>query len=118
MCVARTSDPTSRFDAKSCGSGASSFLVPHTYDRELMKRGEAARRLIAEGEDPFAMLLAAVWPEHDWTERARVAHFTACPRCSDNAVGRVECGGTGLVTAAQRKLFVVEELAASMCQAA
>ena len=43
-----------------------------------MKRGEAARRLINEGEDPFTTLLTAVWSDHDWSESALYARLTSC----------------------------------------
>jgi hypothetical protein len=36
-----------------------------------MKRGEVARRLISEGEDPFRMFAAVVWPGRDWMRCAR-----------------------------------------------
>jgi hypothetical protein len=93
-------------------------LVPHTYDRTLMKRGEAARRLIVDGEDPFRMLLAVVWPDHDWEESVLLARLTSCPSCSDGIVGCHECGSTGLVTAARRKLLAIEELASAVYEAA
>jgi hypothetical protein len=86
-------------------------LVPHIYDKTLMKRGEAARRLIVDGEDPFRMLLAVVWPDHDWEESVLLARLTSCPRCSGGIVGCQECGSTGLVTAARRKLLTIEALA-------
>ena len=37
------------------------------YDKSLMKRGEVARRLISEGEDPYRMLAAVLWPGRDWS---------------------------------------------------
>jgi hypothetical protein len=83
-----------------------------------MRRGEAARRLIVEGEDPFKMLLAAVWPDHDWAASALHVRFTSCPRCSAGVSGCAECGSTGLVTAARRKLLTIEELAAYAFEAA
>ena len=81
------------------------------YDRELMTRGEAARRLIADGEDPWVMLLAAVFPDHDWSESVLRAELASCPRCSDDSGDCPECGNTGLVTAARRKLRVIERVA-------
>ena len=81
-----------------------------------MKRGEAARRLIAEGEDPFRMLLAVVWPGHD--SSALLATLTTCPMCSDGVIGCRECGSTGLVTAARRDVLVGEALAAYAYEAA
>jgi hypothetical protein len=92
--------------------------MPHSYDKTLMKRGEAARRLIVDGEDPFRMLLAVVWPNHDWEESVLLASLTSCPRCSDGTVGCVECGSTGLVTAARRQLLTIEALAAHVYEAA
>jgi hypothetical protein len=83
-----------------------------------MKRGEAARRLIAQGEDPVRMLLAAVWPDHDWAESALHTRLTHCPRCSDSTVGCQECGGTRLVTTTRRKLLTIEDLAAAVYEAA
>ena len=70
-----------------------------------MKRGEVARRLISEGEDPHRMFAAVVWPGRDWAEDALGTCLGSCPRC----VGEGECdecGNTGLVTIArQRMLF-------------
>ena len=88
------------------------------YDRALMKRGEAARRLIAEGEDPFRMLLAVVWPGHDWSESALLATLTSGPMCSDGVIPCGECGSTGLVTATRREVLVGEALATDVYQAA
>jgi len=81
------------------------------YDRELMTRGEAARRLIADGEDPWVMLLAAVSPDHDWSESLLHAELASCPRCSNDSSDCPECGNTGLVTAARRKLSMFERVA-------
>jgi hypothetical protein len=99
--------------------GASSWCpMPHgSYDRELMKRGEEARRLISHGEDPVRMLLAVVWPGHDWAESAMRTPLTDCP-CSDRTDGCAECGSTGLITVDRRKLLAIEELAATMYAAA
>jgi hypothetical protein len=93
-------------------------LVPHIYDKTLMKRGEAARRLIVDGEDPFRMLLAVVWPDHDWAESALLARLTSCPSCSDGTVACSECASTGLVTVERRKLLIIEALAAYRYEAA
>ena len=82
-----------------------------TYDRELMKRGMAARQLIEAGEDPFRMLLQAVWPDHDWDESVMLAKLTACPTCSGSAPGCTECGSTGLLTEERNKLLNIEALA-------
>ena len=92
--------------------------MPERYDKDLMKRGEAARRLISQGEDPYAMLLAAVWPGEDWSEGVLLARFTVCPRCSDATACCTECGSTGLVTAARRKLLTIEAIAAYAYEAA
>jgi hypothetical protein len=81
-------------------------------DSELMLRGAAARRLISDGEDPVRMLLEVVLPGHDWAERALRTRFTSCPACLDGSPGCRECGSTGLVTVARRKLLQIEELAA------
>ena len=86
----------------------------HKYDRELMKRGEAARKLIADGEDPFQMLLAAVWPDHDWSESALYTRLTRCPRCGGEDPACSECGNTGLITATREKLLAIEEFAAGV----
>ena len=86
----------------------------HKYDRELMKRAKAARRLVADGEDPLEMLLAAVWPDHDWSESALYARLTSCPRCHGVDAGCSECGNTGLVTAARQKLLAIEEFASAV----
>jgi len=88
------------------------------YDRALMKRGEAARRLIAEGEDPFRMLLAVVWPGHDWSESTLLATLTSCPMCSDGVIPCGECGSTRLVTATRREVLVCEALATHVYEAA
>jgi len=93
--------------------------MPHgLYDRALMKRGEAARRLITEGEDPFRMLLTVVWPEHDWAGSAMLARLTSCPKCSDGTLACPECGNTGLVTTERRQLLTIERLAAYAYDAA
>jgi hypothetical protein len=83
-----------------------------------MKRGEAARRLITHGEDPFRMLLAVVWPGHDWAASALHVRFTSCPRCSAGVSGCAECGSTGLVTTTRRQLLTIEALAAYAYEAA
>ena len=80
-------------------------------DSELMLRGAAARRLIADGEDPFRMLLEVVWPGHDWADSALRTRFSSCPLCADDTVRCAECGGTGLVTVVRRKLLAIEALA-------
>jgi len=85
-----------------------------TYDRGLMKRGEAARRVIADGEDPLVMLLQVVWPDHDWAESAMLARLTGCPKCSDVGTSCDVCGNTGLVTEERKKVLAVEDLAAVM----
>ena len=87
------------------------------FDNALMRCGAAARSLIAEGEDPFRMLGAVVWPGRDWAEDARLARLTSCPICS-NAVACSECGSTGLVTAERRKLLTIEAVAAYAYDAA
>jgi hypothetical protein len=84
--------------------------MPENYDRELMQRGEAARRLIGDGEDPFRMLLQAVWPDHDWDESVMLARLMACPTCSGAVPGCAECGSTGLLTEERRKLLTFEAL--------
>jgi hypothetical protein len=76
-----------------------------------MTRGEAARRLIADGEDPWVMLLAAVFPDHDWSECVLHAELATCPQCSDDSGDCPECGNTGFLTAARRKLSVIERVA-------
>ena len=85
--------------------------MAENYDRTLMKRGEAARRLIANGEDPVRMLLQVVWPDHDWSESAVMARLMSCPSCADGKAGCSECGNTGLVTVERRKLLTIEALA-------
>ena len=81
------------------------------YDRGLMKRAEGARRCIADGEDPFTMLLQAVWPDHDWAESAMLARLTACPACRGSVHGCSECGSTGLVTEGRSEELAIEKLA-------
>jgi hypothetical protein len=84
-----------------------------------MKRGEAARRLIAQGEDPVRMLLEVVWPGQDWADRALRSRLTTCPECSEGMLlGCAECGSTGLVTTTRRKLLAVEALADRLFHAA
>ena len=86
------------------------------YDKELMKRGGAARQLIEDGEDPFRMLLQVVWPDHDWDESVMLARLTSCPTCRGSVSGCVECGSTGLVTDERRKLLAIEDLAGALFQ--
>jgi hypothetical protein len=88
------------------------------YDAGLMKRGAEARRLIRHGEDPVRMLLAVVWPDHDWAESAFHTRLSDCPSCSGSAVGCAECGSTGLVTVARRQLLAVEDVASAEYEAA
>jgi hypothetical protein len=66
-----------------------------------MDRGAIARRLISDGEEPYRMLAAVVWPGRDWAEDARNARLEPCTNCA----GRIpcdHCGGTGLVSATRR----------------
>jgi hypothetical protein len=77
-----------------------------------MKRGEVARRLISEGEDPHRMLAAVVWPGRDWVEDAIRARLVACPTCSDEA-SCDECGGTGLVSLLLQRLLARANVAAA-----
>ena len=86
-------------------------LMGEKYDRGLMKRGEAARRVIADGEDPLVMLLQVVWPDHDWAESAMLARLTGCPECSDDGRTCDVCGNTGLVTEERRNFLAIEDLA-------
>jgi len=81
------------------------------YDKELMKRGVAARACIEDGEDPFRMLLEVVWPDHDWDESAMLARLTSCPTCRGSLAGCAECGSTGLVTEERSKLLSIDALA-------
>jgi hypothetical protein len=83
-----------------------------------MERGAAARRLIDAGEDPISMLLAVVWPGHDWAESASLAELTSCPVCSDERIQCSECGNTGLVTAVRHELLTIEALASYAYDAA
>ena len=78
------------------------------YDRALMKRGEVARRLIAEGEDAFRMFAAVIWPGRDWAEDAFRARLLGCPTCVGDVPVCGECGGTGLVTSARYESLVGE----------
>jgi hypothetical protein len=89
-----------------------------TYDRDLMRRGAAARECILDGEDPHRMLLQVVWPDHDWSESARRAELTTCRACSGLRRPCQECGGTGLVTLERRRLLAVEALARYVYDAA
>jgi hypothetical protein len=81
------------------------------YDKDLMRRGAAARHCIADGEDPFRMLLQVVWPDHDWANSAMLARLIACPNCRGSTSGCSECGSTGLVTEEHSKLLAMERLA-------
>lgn len=81
------------------------------YDRDLMKRGAAARQVIEDGEDPLRVLLQVVWPDHDWAESAMLARLARCPKCSDDGSRCDVCGSTGLVTEERRKLLAIEDLA-------
>jgi hypothetical protein len=81
------------------------------YDKDLMRRAAAARDCIAEGEDPFRMLLEVVWPDHDWAESAMLARLMECPRCRGATAGCSECGSTGLVTEGRSEILAVEKLA-------
>ena len=87
------------------------------YDSDLMNRGQAARRLIAHGEDPFTMLLQVVWPDDDWAESALTAKLASCPKCPDTRAACSECGSTGLVTVDRRKVLTMEALAVHMSAA-
>jgi hypothetical protein len=80
------------------------------YDKDLMRRGAAARACIDDGEDPFRMLLQVVWPDHDWEESVMLARLTACPKCQPSVSGCPECGSTGLVTEERNKLLAMENL--------
>lgn len=91
--------------------------MAETYDKDLMRRGAAARDCIEAGEDPFRMLLQVVWPDHDWDESAMLARLTACPACRGSVSGCAECGSTGLVTAERRKSLAIETLATLAYQA-
>ena len=64
------------------------------------------------------MLLAVVWPGHDWSESALLATLTSCPMCSDGVIPCGECGSTGLVTATRREVLVGEALATHVYEAA
>ena len=62
------------------------------YDRELMKRGMAARQLIEEGDEPFRMHVQAVWPDHDWEESLMLARLMECPTCLGSALAAKSAG--------------------------
>jgi len=82
-----------------------------------MKRGKAARDLIEQGEDPFQMLLAVVWPGHDCFESVPFVRLTSCPECSDCSTC-TECGNTGLVTIGRHQVLTIEALASATYEAA
>ncbi len=69
------------------------------YDRALMRRGKFARQLISEGEDPYLMLAAVVWPGRDWRDEVLQARLVGCAGCAGEAQCEA-CGSTGLVVAA------------------
>jgi hypothetical protein len=81
------------------------------YDKDLMRRGAAARDCIEGGEDPFRMLLQVVWPDRDWADSAMLARLTACPNCGGPTSGCPECGSTGLLTEERRKFLAIDTLA-------
>ena len=81
------------------------------YDKKPMRRGAAARDCIEDGEDPFVMLLHAVWPDHDWAESAMLARLMGCLRCLDDGRSCDVCGNTGLVTEERKNLLAIEDLA-------
>lgn len=83
----------------------------HKYDKDLMRRGAAARDCIAEGEDPFLMLLQVVWPDHDWADSAMLARLMACPTCRGSKYGCADCGSTGFVTEERSRSLGIEALA-------
>jgi hypothetical protein len=64
-----------------------------------MGLGAEARRLICDGEDPYAMLAAVVWPGRDWSEEVMQARLAECAWCAA-ATRCEECGSTGLMVAA------------------
>jgi hypothetical protein len=72
-----------------------------------MKRGEIARRLISEGEDPHRMFAAVVWPGRDWAEDTMRTRLVECPACLGDK-GCEECGSTGLVSDVRHRLLVEE----------
>jgi hypothetical protein len=73
-----------------------------------MKRGEVARRLISEGEDPHRMFAAVVWPGRDWAEDALRARVVVCKACLGDVPGCGECGGTGLISIARQRWLTDE----------
>ena len=77
-----------------------------------MKRGQIARRLISEGEDPFRMIAAVVWPGRDWAEDAFRTRLVACPACLSHVPGCGECGSTGLVSFERNELLTYQASAA------
>ena len=81
------------------------------YDKDLMRRGAAARDCIEDGEDPLLMLLQVVWPDHDWADSAMLARLTACPKCRGFTSRCPECGSTGLLTEERSKLLAIETVA-------
>jgi hypothetical protein len=72
-----------------------------------MKRGEVARRLISEGEDPHRMFAAVVWPGRDWAEDTLRTRLVTCPVCLE-VPSCEECGSTGLVTRGRHALLSVQ----------
>jgi hypothetical protein len=82
-----------------------------SYDKDLMRRGAAARACIEDGEDPFRMLLQVVWPDHDWEESVMLTRLRACPKCRASVSGCPECGSTGLVTEGRGTLLAMEKIA-------
>lgn len=73
-----------------------------------MKRGAVARRLVSEGEDPFRMLAAVVWPGRDWAEDALRKRLVTCSACLGDGTGCDECGGTGLESFARQQWLADE----------
>ena len=67
-------------------------------DSALMRRGKAARELIRQGEDPFRMLAAVVWPGRDWRDEALLARLVPCAACVGDVAACLDCGGLGIVS--------------------
>ena len=74
-------------------SGKRDRCTGHTTSADEARRGSSP--LIAEGEDPYRMLAAVVWPGRDWSDEVLRLALVGCPGCSGEAQCE-DCGSTGL----------------------
>lgn len=77
------------------------------YDRDLMVRAKAGRRLIRDGADPHQVLASVIWYARDWAGDAKKARFITCPECLGGPRCGL-CGSTGLVSIDIHRLYLTE----------